>query len=121
MSAAEAIPAQGGSVEPELVEIAKLCAAARYMAEGPKRYIYMEGLRFLVRGAEKQLDALLCLNYPNASYPTKLYLPANLGLGLNWNESAYILTRHWHSWSWSGVTANQAPLAILADHLAAFR
>jgi len=108
--------------EPELAAIAALCSGSVcYMNEGTLRYIYMEGLRFLVRGAERQMDALLCTNYPNASYPTKLYLSANLGLGLNWNESAYILGRPWFSWSWRGVSPNQPPLAILAGHLEAFR
>ena len=122
MSAAEPILSTGSSIEPELVGIATICAGAvRYMTERGLRYIFMEGLRFLARGEQKQMDALLCLNYPNASYPTKLYLPTNLGLGLNWNESAYILARPWHSWSWSGVPANQPPLAVLASHLGAFR
>ena len=117
----------GGSLaeavtEPELVMIAAICSGGvRYMDEAGRRYIYMEGLRFLVRGAEKQMDALLCLNYPNATYPTKLYLPTNLGLGLNWNETAYIVARNWFTWSWGGVSPNQAPLAILGGHLEAFR
>ena len=122
MNAASPIPSTGSSVDPELVGIATLCAGAvQYMTERGLRYIYMERLRFLVRGEQKQMDAILCLNFPNTSYPTKLYLPANLGLGLNWNESAYILARPWHSWSWSGIAANQPPLAILASHLGAFR
>ena len=121
MDAAVAIPA-GGTVEPELMPIAALCAGTvRYMEEGGLRYVHMEGLRFYVRGAEKQMDALLCLKYRNPSYPTKLYLPANLGLGLNWNETAYILGRPWFSWSWQGVSPNQPPLEILASHLAAFK
>ena len=91
------------------------------MTEGDKRYIHMEGLRFLVRGAEKVMDALLCLNYPNAAYPTKLYLPVNLGLGLNWNENAYLFAKTWFTWSWRGVSQGQEPIAILAGHLEAFR
>jgi hypothetical protein len=115
-------PASGVATGPELKAIAALCAGeVRYMDESGRRYIHMEGLRFLVRGAEKQMDALLCLNYPNGSYPTKLYLPSNLGLGLNWNETAYILAKPWFSWSWRNVSPNQAPLAILAGHLEAFR
>jgi hypothetical protein len=112
----------GETVDSELMPIAALCTGAvRYMTEGGLRYVYMGGLRFYVRGAEKQMDALLCLNYRNGSYPTKLYLPANLGLGLNWNETAYILARPWFSWSWQGVSPNQPPIAILAGHLEAFR
>jgi hypothetical protein len=81
----------------------------------------MEGLRFWVRGEHRQMDALLCVNYPNEAYPTKLYLPANLGLGLNWNETAYLLAKPWFTWSWRGVSPQQAPLATLAGHLEAFR
>jgi len=118
-----AVPAAAaGAIEPELAPIAWLCSGAvRYLEEAGLRYIYMEGLKFLVRGAEKQMDALLCLNYRNGSYPTKLYLPANLGLGLNWNETAYILAKPWFSWSWQGVSPNQPPFAILAGHLESFK
>ena len=106
----------------ELLPIAGLCVGkVQYMHEGALRYIYMEKLRFLVRGAETEMDALLCLNYTNNTYPTKLYLPANLGLGLNWNENAYILARNWFSWSWKDVSPNQPPFSILAGHLEAFR
>lgn len=110
------------TIEPELVPIAELCGGeVRYMNEGGLRYVYMEGLKFLVRGTERQMDALLCLNYRNSSYPTKLFLPANLGLGLNWNETAYVLAKPWFSWSWKDVSPNQSPLAILAGHLEALR
>ena len=103
-------PAAGdAAIQPELAAIAGLCAGkVRYMEEGQLRYIHMEGLRFFVRGTQSQMDALLCLNYPNDSYPTKLYLPANLGLGLNWNETPYLFAKPWFSWSWKGVPRNQA-------------
>ena len=117
------MPASGGeTVDPELVPIAALCGGAvRHMEERGLRYVYMEGLRFYVRGTKRQMDGLLCVNYPNPSYPTKLYLAENLGLGLNWNENAYILARPWFSWSWQGVSPNQSPIAILAGHLEAFK
>jgi hypothetical protein len=122
MNGAESASASDVAVEPELAAIAGLCSGeVRYMDEGGLRYVHMVGLRFLVRGVEKKMDALLCLNYRNSSYPTKLYLPANLGLGLNWNENAYILGRPWFSWSWKDVSPGQTPLAILAGHLEAFR
>ena len=114
--------ASGAAVEPELAPIALICdGPVRYMEEGGRRYIHMVGLRFLLRGIEKTMDALLCPNYPNPSYPTKLYLPANLGLGLNWNENAFILARPWFTWSWKDVSPSQSPIAILAGHLEAFR
>ena len=112
----------GAIIEPELAAITAVCSGAvNYMDEGGRRYVHMAGLHFLVRGAQQQMDALLCLNYPNPTYPTKLYLPANLGLGLNWNETAFILAKTWFTWSWSGVSPNQPPLAVLGGHLEAFR
>jgi hypothetical protein len=121
-SAAAVVSSDDTGLEPELVPIKNICVGAvRYMTEGGRRYIYMEGLRFLAKGVEKQLDALLCLNYPNPTYPTKLYLAANLGLGLNWNETASILAKPWYSWSWKDVSPNQPPFAVLAGHLEAFR
>jgi hypothetical protein len=106
----------------ELAPIAMICGGpVQRMEEGGRHYIYMGGLHFLVKGQERVMDALLCLDHPNDSYPTKLFFPANLGLGLNWNENAFILARPWFSWSWSGIARNQPPFAILAEHLSAFR
>jgi hypothetical protein len=122
MDAVQSNLAAPPTVNPELAPIAALCSGkAQYMNEGGRRYIFMQGLHFLVRGAERQMDALLCLDWPNASYPTKLFLPANIGLGLNWNENAYILGKPWFSWSWKDVSRHQPPFAILAGHLEAFR
>ncbi|MGA9795904.1 MAG: hypothetical protein WBQ17_10275 [Rhizomicrobium sp.] len=111
----------GAPVEPELAPIALTCdGPVRYMEEGGRRYVYMQGLRYLVRGVPRSGDALLCLNYPNPGYPTKLYLTESLGLGLNWNENAYLLGRPWFTWSWK-VAGDERPLAVLAGHLEAFK
>ena len=105
----------------EFADIAIMCTGpVRYMSANNMRYLFMGGLGFWVKGAHTRMDALLCLNYGNASYPTRLYLPHTLGLNLNWHESAYLFARQWHSWSWSGIHANQPLLAILAGHLRAF-
>lgn len=110
------------SLEMELVPISGLCSGqVRYMSGGGHNYIHMEGLRFLARGAEQHMDALLCLNYHNGAYPTKLYLPEKLGLGLNWNGDAYLFAKQWFTWSWRGVSPNQTPFEILAGHLEAFK
>jgi hypothetical protein len=110
------------TVPPELEQISWMCSGAvHYLDEGGQRYVYMQGLRFYVGQTSHEMDALLAISWPNPSYPTRLFLPANLGHGLNWHESAYILGRSWVTWSWKDVKANQAPGAILADHLAAFR
>jgi hypothetical protein len=68
-----------------------------------------------------EMEALLAINWPNPAYPTRLFLPAGLGHGLNWHETAFILGKSWVTWSWRDVKADQAPAEILANHLAAFR
>jgi len=113
--------ASQASGAPELEDIARMCSGTvQYMSGGNLRYLFMGGLSFMVKGAYTKMDALLCLNYPNPSYPTRLYLPNSLGLNLNWHENAFLFARQWHSWSWSGVHANQPLIAILAEHLRAF-
>jgi hypothetical protein len=109
--------------DPALAPIRALCAGSvERRTEGVKNYILMPGLRFMVRGAPRQVDALLCLNHGNPSYPTKLFLAERIdGCGLNWNETAYILARSWHTWSWKDVSPNQRPIEILAGHLKAFK
>jgi hypothetical protein len=110
------------TVDAELVPIAALCnGKVERRSEGDRRYILMEGLRFYVAGEPRVSDALLCLNYPNASYPTRLFFPDKLGHGLNWNSTEYILAGHWESWSWKDVPTDQPAVEILAAHLGAFR
>ena len=110
------------AVPPELEPITWMCSGTvQYLDEAGRRYIYMRGLRFYVGQTPQEMDALLAINWPNPSYPTRLFLPANLGHGLKWHETAYILGRSWVTWSWKDVNANQAPVVILADHLAAFQ
>ncbi len=102
-----------------LAPIAALCdGEVSFKTEGWRKLIYMQRLRFWVGSRERAMDALLCLNHDNPTYPTKLYLAENVGGGLNWNESAYLLGRHWPTFSWSGVHANQPYVDILAAHLA---
>lgn len=106
--------------EPELRPIAELCdGEVSRRTDSWRQLIYMQGLRFYVGGVERKLDALLCLNHNNATYPTKLYLAENVGGGVNWNETAYILGRQWHTFSWRDVHRNQRIIDILAAHLAA--
>lgn len=110
------------AAEPQLAPVRLICEGpVMWMEEGGRRYIHIVGLKFMAKGKELVMDALLCPNYPNAGYPTKLYLTKNLGLGLNWNETAFILGRTWFTWSWARVPSNQPLISILADHLEAFR
>lgn len=92
--------------------------AVTRLKDGWRDLIHMEQLHLLIGGQERVTDAVLCLNHENSSYPTKLYFAENLGAGLNWNETAYMLGRQWHTYSWSGVLPNQPFADILAAHLA---
>jgi hypothetical protein len=105
----------------ELAPFLAISETAQRFTEAGRSYIFLEKLRFTVGGVQRVMDALLCLNWPNASYPTKLFFPESLGHGLNWNENAFILGRNWATWSWKDVSPNHAPFAILAEHLRAFR
>jgi len=105
----------------QLRPIAALCdGEVSVRTEGWRRLVYMQGLRFYVGGVERKMDAILCLNHDNPTYPTKLYLAENVGAGRNWNDSAYLLGRQWYTFSWRDVGPNQAPIQILTAHLAAF-
>ena len=104
----------------DLQPMALLCdGEVSFRTEGWRKLILMEGLRFLVAGVHQKMDAILCLNHDNPSYPTKLYLAQQIGSGLNWNETAFLLGRQWHTFSWSGVSPHLTCLEILAAHLAA--
>ncbi len=106
-------------VDADLCLIAELCEGeVSRRTEGWRHLIHMQRLRFLVNGAQHTMDALLCLNHNNATYPTKLYLAEKVGTGLNWNETAYMLGREWHTFSWSGVSPQLPPAEVLAAHLA---
>lgn len=105
--------------EAELRPIADLCdGQVSYRTEGWRKLIHMQGLRFYAGGVERKMDAVLCLNHDNPTYPTKLYLAEQVGAGLNWNETAYLLGRSWFTFSWRDVSPNQTPIEILAAHLA---
>jgi|ERR1043166_4670107 hypothetical protein len=99
--------------------IAALCdGKVSILTEGWRRLIYMQGLRFTVAGVDRTMDALLCLNHDNPTYPTRLYFPEKLGGGLNWHESVSLLGREWHTFSWKDITPDRPYIEILAAHLA---
>jgi hypothetical protein len=113
------VNARAEVVDPQLRRVAFLCdGEVSLMTQGSRNFVYMQGLRVLVQGKERKVDALLCLNHTNPTYPTKLYLSESLGAGMNWNESDYIFGRQWHTYSWKDVTANRPIIEILALHLA---
>jgi hypothetical protein len=108
-----------GDADASLLPIAELCdGKVAFKTDGWRKLIYMEKLRFRVGTKACVMDAILCLNHDNATYPTKLYLAENVGGSLNWNESAYLLGRNWPTFSWRDVAANQPYIDILAAHLA---
>jgi hypothetical protein len=107
------------SADDGLRAISELCdGGACFKAEGWRKLIYMKGLRFRVGSKQFVMDAILCLNHDNPTYPTKLYLAENVGGGVNWNESAYLLGRNWPTFSWRDVPSSQPYIDILAAHLA---
>jgi hypothetical protein len=104
----------------ELVPVSTLCGGnVEYRREGQSNFVYMQKLRFRARGTAHEMDALLCLNHNNASYPTKLYLAENVGCNLNWNETPVLFGKQWHTYSWSGVSPGASVMEILAMHLRA--
>jgi hypothetical protein len=108
-----------GNTEADLLPIAQLCdGKVSFKTEGWRKLIHMEKLRFRVGAKAYVMDAILCLNHDNPAYPTKLYLAENVGGGVNWNESAYLLGRNWPTFSWRDVVATQPFIDILAAHLA---
>ena len=112
-------PAANDDPDASLLPIAELCdGKVSFKTEGWRKLIFMEKLRFRVGSKHHVMDAILCLNHDNPAYPTKLYLAENVGGGLNWNETAYLLGRHWPTFSWRDVPANQPHIDILAAHLA---
>lgn len=113
MTAADGVP------EAELGRIAEICdGKVTFRVDGWRRLIHMEGLRLYVGDVYRTMDAVLCLNHDNGSYPTKLYLAENVGAGMNWNETAHLLGRAWFTYSWSGIKPDQPAFEILAAHLA---
>jgi len=109
----------GDAVAESLNPIAQLCdGVPTFREEGGRRLVHMPGLHFLVGGQQRNMDALLCLNHNNPTYPTKLYLAEQVGAGLNWNENAFLLGRQWFTFSWRDVSSDQAIFDILAAHLA---
>ncbi len=105
--------------EPQIDAISALCEEkASFHIDGWRHLILMPGLRILVDGAERRVDAVLCLNHDNPTYPTKLYLAEQVGTGLNYHETAFLLGRSWQTFSWRDVPANLPPIEVLAAHLA---
>jgi hypothetical protein len=113
--------AANDDVDASLRPIAQVCdGKVSFKTEGWRQLILMEKLRFRVGQSEHIMDAILCLNHDNPTYPTKLYFAANVGgEGLNWNETAYLLGRNWHTFSWRDVPTDQPYFDILAAHLSA--
>jgi len=82
--------------------------------------ILLPNLTLTVSGQTRRMDALLCPG-PHAGYSTRLFLAAAIPeKPLNW-QTAVILGKTWHTWSWQGVPANLPLMTILVGHLAALR
>ena len=106
--------------DPALRRIEYLCEGeVSRRSEGGRDLVFMRGLRFYANGKNQKMDAVLCLNHSNPAYPTKLYLAERVEAGVNWHETAYLLGRQWHTFSWRDVRAEQPLIDILAAHLSA--
>lgn len=103
----------------ELLPIAQLCdGEPTFRQDGWRKLVHIPQLHFYVQDECFVMDALLCLNHNNPTYPTKLYFSEKLNIKLNWNEDAFILGRQWFTFSWANVHPNQPIIDILAAHLA---
>jgi hypothetical protein len=105
--------------ETELLELKGLCPGAEEKTEGGLTYVYLPALRFSSEVKPAEQNALLCLG-PRDGYPTRLFLTEQVaGKGANWNPHV-VLGRTWWTYSWNNVSADQRPIQILAQHMAAF-
>jgi hypothetical protein len=106
--------------EDELEELRAICEAAKPITDGPLQLIHLSCVRFPLGQQEFVIaEALLCLTQ-HEGYLTRLFVSERPPKQLNWSLIT-ILGRPWHKWSWQGVSANQRPAQILAQHLKAFR
>jgi len=104
----------------QLEEIRAICPGAAPMADGTLTLIHLPALTIQCGGTEATVEALLCLS-SHDGYPSRLFISQRLAAGkLNW-QTAVVLGRTWHTWSWQGVSAGQRPAQVLAQLLMAFR
>ena len=104
----------------QIEELRTVCQDAKVLADGPLQLIHLTRLRLFVDGHELVVaEGLLCLS-THEGYLTRLFLSEKPRKNLNWSL-VNVLGKTWHKWSWQGVSANQSPAQILAQHLKAFR
>lgn len=114
------------SQDPSLDALKVLCPGATLYTEASYRYVYLPKLKVKVGNDTRELDALLCL-CAHSGYPTRLFLEQQLTdrqtIGAhpaNWTNHV-ILGRTWHSWSWTGVSADLPAVQMLLAHLKALK
>src|SRR6185437_4094011 len=106
--------------EEQLAELKSICPDAAPTADGPLRLIHLPKLIVTSDGKDTVVEALLCLT-THTGYPTRLFLSQNFpNRPRNW-QTAVVLGRTWHTWSWTGISADQSPTQILIQHLTALR
>jgi hypothetical protein len=102
----------------QLLPLQELCQGeVRYERDAWRKFAIMNSLSISTPVGVEIVDAMVCLNHDNQSYPTKLYLSRNLGAGLNWNECPVFFGKTWHTYSWAGISPQQTVIEILAGHL----
>lgn len=104
----------------EIEELRTVCSSVALLTDGPLNLLHLQRLLLENSGQLVEMpEALLCLS-GHQGYTTRLYLSQQVAKGLNWQIET-ILGRTWHTWSWQGISQNQRPAQILAQHLKALR
>jgi hypothetical protein len=87
-----------------------------------QRYIHVPTLRLPVGCTPTGVAALICMDTRDG-YPTRLFLSEKVtttARELNWNTTAAIAGKTWHSFSWNYVPSSPRPVEVLIGHVAAF-
>jgi len=104
--------------EDQIEQLRDICPGAKLMTEGGLAFAFLPKLRFVSRGTNVEMDALLAPQ-GHSGYETRLFLERQLPIGVAWYMQQ-ILGRTWHAISWRGVFPDQPWPRILSGQLGAF-
>lgn len=105
----------------QLVSLRNLSPQAELMTEGGQVAAYLPSVQFEAKGAKVTRNLLLWPG-PKDGYLTRLFLSEQVQSteGRAWTSFS-LCGGTWWAVSWQGVAANLPWLAILANHLRAFK
>lgn len=104
----------------DLTGLQAVYSGAEIIPEAGIDHVFLPKLAILSSGAHLVMDALL-RPHEHEGYPTRLFLERQIpGKGQNWKQYQ-LLGRTWFAPSWSHIPADMSLLAMLANHVAAFR